>query len=168
MVQFLSINFFSWSSSIFVGFFKSSRFLCHHVQVGQVRSGQVTCSVQHCVLVCCSGDPASLTAELNCRSYVTQNSTCPLQITNINIIKIILYYIMSYIIIYCNIILYHMLYYIIPCHILYNIIVYIPYIIYYVILYCIILYYNITYIILCHIIDYINIILRYYRYGIRK
>ena len=27
MVQFLSINFFSWISSIFVGFFKSSRFL---------------------------------------------------------------------------------------------------------------------------------------------
>ena len=26
MVQFLSINFFSWISSIFVGFFKSSRF----------------------------------------------------------------------------------------------------------------------------------------------
>ena len=32
MVQFLSINFFSWISSIFVGFFKSSRFLCHSVQ----------------------------------------------------------------------------------------------------------------------------------------
>ena len=31
MVQFLSINFFSWISSIFVGFFKSSRFLCHPV-----------------------------------------------------------------------------------------------------------------------------------------
>ena len=32
MVQFLSINFFSWISSIFVGFFKSSRFfLCHSV-----------------------------------------------------------------------------------------------------------------------------------------
>ena len=28
MVQFLSINFFSWISSIFVGFFKSSRFFC--------------------------------------------------------------------------------------------------------------------------------------------
>ena len=27
MIQFLSINFFSWISSIFVGFFKSSRFL---------------------------------------------------------------------------------------------------------------------------------------------
>ena len=27
MVQFLSIIFFSWISSIFVGFFKSSRFL---------------------------------------------------------------------------------------------------------------------------------------------
>ena len=26
MVQFLAINFFSWISSIFVGFFKSSRF----------------------------------------------------------------------------------------------------------------------------------------------
>ena len=26
MVKFLSINFFSWISSIFVGFFKSSRF----------------------------------------------------------------------------------------------------------------------------------------------
>ena len=26
MVQFLSINFFSWITSIFVGFFKSSRF----------------------------------------------------------------------------------------------------------------------------------------------
>ena len=31
IVQFLSINFFSWISSIFVGFFKSSRFLCHPV-----------------------------------------------------------------------------------------------------------------------------------------
>ena len=31
MVQFLSINFFSWISSIFVGFFKSSRFLCDPV-----------------------------------------------------------------------------------------------------------------------------------------
>jgi len=34
MVQFLSINFFSWISSIFVGFFKSSHFfvslcICH-------------------------------------------------------------------------------------------------------------------------------------------
>ena len=28
MVQFLTINFFSWISSIFVGFFKSSRFFC--------------------------------------------------------------------------------------------------------------------------------------------
>ena len=28
MVQFLSINFFSWISSIFVGFFKSSHFFC--------------------------------------------------------------------------------------------------------------------------------------------
>ena len=28
MVQFLSINFFSWISSTFVGFFKSSFFLC--------------------------------------------------------------------------------------------------------------------------------------------
>ena len=28
MVQYLSINFFSWISSIFVGFFKSSRFFC--------------------------------------------------------------------------------------------------------------------------------------------
>ena len=28
MVQFLSINFFSWISSIFVGFFKSSFFFC--------------------------------------------------------------------------------------------------------------------------------------------
>ena len=32
MVQFLSIKFFSWISSIFVGFFKSSRFLCHPVE----------------------------------------------------------------------------------------------------------------------------------------
>ena len=32
MVQFLSINFFCWISSIFVGLFKSSRFfLCHPV-----------------------------------------------------------------------------------------------------------------------------------------
>ena len=31
MVQFLSIHFFPWISSIFVGFFKSSRFLCHSV-----------------------------------------------------------------------------------------------------------------------------------------
>ena len=32
MVQFLSIIFFSWISSIFVGFFKSSRFfVCHSV-----------------------------------------------------------------------------------------------------------------------------------------
>jgi len=31
MVQFLSIIFFSWISSIFVGVFKSSRFLCHSV-----------------------------------------------------------------------------------------------------------------------------------------
>ena len=31
MVQFLSIIFFSWISSIFVGFFKSSLFLCHPV-----------------------------------------------------------------------------------------------------------------------------------------
>ena len=31
MVQFLSINFFSWISSIFVGFFKSSHFLCQPV-----------------------------------------------------------------------------------------------------------------------------------------
>ena len=34
MVQFLSINFFSWISSIFVGFIKSSHFfLCHPVEV---------------------------------------------------------------------------------------------------------------------------------------
>ena len=32
MVQFLLLIFFSWISSIFVGFFKSSRFLCHSVQ----------------------------------------------------------------------------------------------------------------------------------------
>jgi hypothetical protein len=33
MIQFLSIIFFSWISSIFVGFFfKSSRFLCHPLQ----------------------------------------------------------------------------------------------------------------------------------------
>ena len=31
MVQFLSLNFFSWISSIFVGFFKTSCFLCHSV-----------------------------------------------------------------------------------------------------------------------------------------
>ena len=31
MVQFLSINFFSFITSIFVGFFKSSHFLCHPV-----------------------------------------------------------------------------------------------------------------------------------------
>ena len=31
MVQFLLLIFFSWISSIFVGFFKSSRFLCHSV-----------------------------------------------------------------------------------------------------------------------------------------
>ena len=31
MVRFLSINFFSWISSIFVGFFKSYRFLFHSV-----------------------------------------------------------------------------------------------------------------------------------------
>ena len=31
MVQFLSIIFFFWISSIFVGFFKSSVFLCHSV-----------------------------------------------------------------------------------------------------------------------------------------
>ena len=32
MVQFQTLNFFSWISSIFVGFFKSSRFfLCHSV-----------------------------------------------------------------------------------------------------------------------------------------
>ena len=30
MVQFLSINFFSWISSIFVGFFKSYRFFLFH------------------------------------------------------------------------------------------------------------------------------------------
>jgi len=33
MVQFLSKIFLSWISSIFVGFFKSSRFLCHPVCV---------------------------------------------------------------------------------------------------------------------------------------
>ena len=33
MVQFLSIIFFSWISSIFVGFFKSSVFLCHSVYI---------------------------------------------------------------------------------------------------------------------------------------
>ena len=34
MVQFVSINFFSWISSIFVGFFKSSCFfLCHSVPI---------------------------------------------------------------------------------------------------------------------------------------
>ena len=31
MIQFLSINFFFWISSIFVGFFRSSRFFCHPV-----------------------------------------------------------------------------------------------------------------------------------------
>ena len=32
MVQFLSIIFFPWISSVFVGVFKSSRFLCHSVR----------------------------------------------------------------------------------------------------------------------------------------
>jgi hypothetical protein len=31
MVQFLSIKFFCWISTIFVGFFKGSRFFCHPV-----------------------------------------------------------------------------------------------------------------------------------------
>jgi len=33
MVQFLSINFFPWISSIFVGFSKVPIFLCHSVDV---------------------------------------------------------------------------------------------------------------------------------------
>ena len=45
MVQFLSIIFFSWISSIFVRFFKSSRFLCHSVSffyhvLPDIQSGQ--------------------------------------------------------------------------------------------------------------------------------
>ena len=45
MVQFLSINFFSWISSIFVGFFKSSFFLYHPVLVtGPSSSCKVFCS----------------------------------------------------------------------------------------------------------------------------
>jgi hypothetical protein len=50
MVQFLSINFFSWISSIFVGFFKSSLFFwCHTVHVLEEylnwrnRTNQYTC-----------------------------------------------------------------------------------------------------------------------------
>ena len=42
MVQFLSINIFSWISSIFVGFFKSSRFFvspCTRSAVKKVRAG---------------------------------------------------------------------------------------------------------------------------------
>ena len=31
MIQFLSINYFSWIFSIFVGFFKRSHFLCHPI-----------------------------------------------------------------------------------------------------------------------------------------
>jgi hypothetical protein len=44
MVQFLSINFFSWISSIFVGFFESSRFfvsLC----IMSVSLGYLACKV---------------------------------------------------------------------------------------------------------------------------
>ena len=37
MVQFLSIIFFSWISSIFVGFFKSFLFLCHPVYLETLR-----------------------------------------------------------------------------------------------------------------------------------
>ena len=40
MVQFLSIIFFSWISSIFVGFFKSSFFLCHPVFVRKSKKEQ--------------------------------------------------------------------------------------------------------------------------------
>jgi hypothetical protein len=36
MVQFLSINFFSWISSIFVGVFKSSRFFVSSCTNGRV------------------------------------------------------------------------------------------------------------------------------------
>ena len=49
MVQFLSINFFSWNSSIFVGFFKSSRFfvsLC----INSIQSWR--CSLQSSAASC--------------------------------------------------------------------------------------------------------------------
>ena len=48
MVQFLSINFFSWISSIFVGFFKSSRFLCHSVYQSSPTSSLVLRVYQTC------------------------------------------------------------------------------------------------------------------------
>ena len=43
MIQFLSINFFSWISSIFVGYFKSSRFLCHSVLNSKYKYGNMKC-----------------------------------------------------------------------------------------------------------------------------
>ena len=50
MVQFLSINFFSWISSIFVGFFKSSRFFCITLyNVNEPHVTQKESTVSYCI-----------------------------------------------------------------------------------------------------------------------
>ena len=43
MVQFLSINFFSWISSIFVGFFNSSRFFVSFCIIVKFQRGCTPC-----------------------------------------------------------------------------------------------------------------------------
>ena len=55
MVQFLSINFFSWISSIFVGFFKSSPFFCVTLYIEAKHLFKCSCShVTDCdVSRCC-------------------------------------------------------------------------------------------------------------------
>ena len=76
MVQFLSINFFSWISSIFVVFFKSSRFfvshcICWHFQAESIRDAVwesnwvgTPVSFQHCLMfiTVMAGKNFSLTA----------------------------------------------------------------------------------------------------------
>jgi len=47
MVQFLLINFFSWIYSIFVGVFKSSRFLCHPVFTSSIVKGTRDCIINY-------------------------------------------------------------------------------------------------------------------------
>ena len=56
MVQFLSVNFFSWISSIFVGFFKSSRFFVSLYYLDEISCKELklccvkrSCRVKHSV-----------------------------------------------------------------------------------------------------------------------
>ena len=71
MVQFLSINFFSWISSIFVGFFKSSRFFVSLCTSGLCVTSGFCCGVNE---VCSAG---MLTQHRQVVSYRCFRTTYP-------------------------------------------------------------------------------------------